>query len=201
MEVLLHEKDQQLKAVTNNRTIIHTSLKAELDKKEKEIDFLQEDKRSKISHITKELESLLRWQSSQQQKELKEKLAAGGARLGRIVVSKVGMRALESWEEGYATQDLEDRKKKLLARQALLKERLQDVMSNDDLSPSDQLEARESVQRHIYNCEQAQKELVQEEMALNDEKAAHIRALKRVASEDASRFRSKPKVCHWFDFA
>jgi len=33
-----------------------------------------------------------------------------------------------------------------------------------------------------------------EEQALNEEKGAHIRALKRVASEDASRFRSCPKL-------
>jgi hypothetical protein len=41
-----------------------------------------------------------------------------------------------------------------------------------------------------------ERELAEEEMALNDEKGAHIRALKRVASEDASRFRTRPKVCY-----
>lgn len=210
MELVLHEKDQQLKAVTNNRTIIHTSLKAELDKKEMELESIQQKQKSKILHVSQELEDLLRWKSSQQRKELKEKLASDGARLGRIVVSKVGMRALESWEEGFATHDLEHRKKKLLARQKLLQTRFNEVASQDaaiDASTTsnslllDQLEASESVQRHISNCELALKELAQEELSLNDEKAAHIRALKRVAAEDSSRFGSKPKVglCHVLD--
>ncbi|KAL3933047.1 MAG: hypothetical protein SGBAC_010568 [Bacillariaceae sp.] len=203
MELVLHEKDQQLKAVTNNRTIIHTSLKAELDKKEMELESIQQKQKSKILHVSQELEDLLRWKSSQQRKELKEKLASDGARLGRIVVSKVGMRALESWEEGFATQDLEHRKKKLLARQKLLQKRFKEVASQDaaiDASTTsnsillDQLEASESVQRHLSNCELALKELAQEELSLNDEKAAHIRALKRVAAEDSSRFGSKPKL-------
>jgi hypothetical protein len=124
---------------------------------------------------------------------------------------------VESWEEGYATKDLVARKAQQKDRLQQLQARLEQVSksnttatttdttdtttttatTNTNTSTSDKLlilEAKESVQRHLHNCQVAVRELAQEEQALNDEKGAHIRALKRVASEDASQFRSKPKV-------
>jgi tousled-like kinase len=61
-------------------------------------------------------------------------------------------------------------------------------------TPLEAMEAFESVRFHLSNVRRQEKELVLEDQTLNDEKCAHIRALKRVASEDSSRFRSRPKL-------
>jgi hypothetical protein len=218
LEQLLQDKDEQLKAVTNNKTILHTALQSALHKTKLELQQVQQTHKSKTTKTTTILEDLLRWKSSQQAKELRGKLASdGAARLGRIVVQKVGLRAVESWEEGYATKDLVARKVQQKDRLQQLQARLEQVSKSNttttattaattttatttptpNTTTSDKLlilEAKESVQRHLHNCQAALRELAQEEQALNDEKGAHIRALKRVASEDASQFRSKPKV-------
>jgi hypothetical protein len=146
------------------------------------------------------MEDLLRWKSAQQAKELRERLATDGARLGRIVYARAGMRAVESWEEGFATKDLEAHKAKLKTKRVALEGRshqLEADKENDAVHKSvlEQVEATLAVRMHLENLKKMERELAEEEMALNDEKGAHIRALKRVASEDASRFRSRPKVC------
>ena len=58
----------------------------------------------------------------------------------------------------------------------------------------DAMEAEESVTTHLSMLHKKEVELAEEERTLRAEKEAHIRELKRVASEDASRFKSRPKV-------
>jgi tousled-like kinase len=65
-------------------------------------------------------------------------------------------------------------------------------------TPLDALEALESVRLHIENVQRKLYDLEQEEKRLKDEKVEHIQALKRVASEDSSRFRQRPKVRNRF---
>lgn len=194
LQQLVKDKEEQLKAVTNNKTILHTALQAALEKTRQEMDALKKSAKDKLSETNKVLEDLLRWKSSQQAKELRDTLAANGARLGRIVYARAGMRALESWEEGYATKDLEQRKQTLKEKQKALEARAKLPLEKENASPLEAIEAREAIQMHANNLKREEEELAKEEQALNDEKGAHIRALKRVASEDASRFRSRPKV-------
>jgi tousled-like kinase len=52
----------------------------------------------------------------------------------------------------------------------------------------------EAAQIHISRLLSKASELILLEQGLNEEKGAHIRALKRVACEDASRFRCSPKL-------
>jgi tousled-like kinase len=59
-------------------------------------------------------------------------------------------------------------------------------------TPLDAREAVESVRLHVDAARKQEHDLALEERALQDEKGAHIRALKRVANEDGSRFRSRP---------
>eukprot|EP00934_Nitzschia_sp_Nitz4_P008178 Nitzschia sp. Nitz4//scaffold89_size161592//76585//79225//NITZ4_002380-RA/size161592-snap-gene-0.175-mRNA-1//-1//CDS//3329559622//8168//frame0 len=190
----LQDKDEQLKAVSNNKTILHTALQTALEKTKKELVSLQDSTKKKLTCTSQVLEELFRWKSSQQAKETRETLAANGARLGRIVYARAGMRALESWEEGYATKDLEQRKQELVERRKTLEARARQPTVTSNTSPLAVVEAKASIQMHISNLKHQEYELAKEEEALNDEKGAHIRALKRVASEDASRFRSRPKL-------
>jgi hypothetical protein len=194
LEQLLHDKDEQLKAVTNNKTILHTALQSALEKTKQELDSVRTQIQVKQTTTAAVLEDLLRWKSNQQAKDLRETLAADGARLGRIVYARAGMRALESWEEGYATKDLEHRKQALVAKREALESRSKEVENKENQNTLEAMEAHEAIQMHFENLRIQEAELAKDEEALNDEKGAHIRALKRVASEDASRFRHRPKV-------
>jgi hypothetical protein len=197
---LLQDRDEQLKAVANNRTILQSALQTALTKKSAEHDLFQQvtAKRQAISNVV--LEELLQWKSATSAKQLRERLATDGARLGRIVYARAGMRAVESWEEGYATKDLEQLKATLKSKRQALEERSNQLVADAkngtavQKSVLEQVEGTEAVRMHLENCHKRKRELAEEEMTLNDEKGAHIRALKRVASEDASRFRSRPKV-------
>jgi hypothetical protein len=206
LQQLVQDKDEQLKAVSNNKTILHTALQTALQKTKNELVHEKSQNEKRREQSSGVLEDLLRWKSTRQAKEVRETLASDGARLGRIVVSRAGMRAVESWEEGYATRDLEHRKQKLQELRRVLEERLkattmtqQQNNNNDKENHQNQnqleaIEARESLHMHLEGVHAKERELAEEEQALNDEKGAHIRALKRVASEDASRFRARPKV-------
>jgi len=218
----LQDKDEQLKAVTGNKTILHTALQQALAKTKKELQEVKESTASKTEKVNVVLEETLRWKFEKQAKELRATLSADGNRLGRIVSTRAGMRVIDSWEEGYASMDWKLRKKKfqskhraLLQKQQKLKRQLNaqaegmdktndTTTNNDSYSPSDNTttvltplevrEAQESMQMHMEALLREEKELVAEEQTLNDEKGAHIRALKRVASEDASRFRNRTKL-------
>jgi hypothetical protein len=215
LEKLLLDRDEQLKAVANNRTILQSALQTALTAKSAEHDVLKQETKKRTTISNKALEELLRWKSGQEAKQLRERLATEGARLGRIVYARAGMRAVESWEEGHATKDLEQHKKELKEKRKALEERRSNLVfehadkaHEDDVvhdghdvhvhnSVLEQVEATEAVRMHLENLQRRERDVAGEEMALNDEKGAHIRALKRVASEDASRFGSRPKVCYY----
>ena len=138
---------------------------------------------------------------------------------------------VESWEDGHASKQLQQKRSELQSKRSLLEERQKLALqaeervllqqraavtgrSNDSVqsdapmegdevpvvggveirTPLDAREAVESAKYHLSTLQGQEKELALEEKALNEEKGAHIRALKRVASEDASRFRSRPKL-------
>jgi len=246
------DKDEQLRAVSNNRTILHSALQASLQQREQEIASLQQKTSDREARTAEVLEDLVRADACQEAREIREKLAADGARLGRIVTATAPSRVpsqmlmqrvvMESWEDGHASKLLQNKRADLQARRATLVERqkaalqaeervlkqqlaspgaietLSTVIKGDPISSGESaetsntdndpiivggvevctvLDAREAIEFvhwHLSNIHQKEKELAIEEQALNDEKGAHIRALKRVASEDAPRFRNRPKL-------
>jgi len=204
LEQLCKDKDAQLKAVSNNQTILHTSLRAALSRKEKELEEFKASQESKSALATSVIEKLIRSDNSREVNELRQKLASGGARLGRIVYTRAGMRAVECWEEGNASKELQKRRAELKSKRAALERRqeearkaaehLEESKENDSAGTLAVLEAEESVRLHLDSIQQKERELAEEEEALMLEKADHIRSLKLMASEDASRFRSRPKV-------
>ena len=212
LEKMIKDKHDQLKAVSNNQTILNTALKASLCQREKEIEELRKSKERDATRSSRIIEKLIRTECSQEAKELRQKLASDGARLGRITYTRAGLRTVESWEEGHASKLLQRRKLALdtkyqvmLDRQATveraamaLSEGKEVVETIGGLTLNNALaimEAQESVRLHLDGISKQEDEIKQDEQALNNEKSEHIRALKRIASEDASRFRSRPKVC------
>jgi len=230
-----NDKDEQLKAVSNNRTILHSALQAAVRQRDQELADLQESTAEREARTRRVLEDLVRTDACQEARELRQKLAADGTRLGRIVAAPAPSRGpprllmqraiVESWEDGHASKQLQQKRSQLHAKRVVLEERQRDALQaeqrvlqlqqqqnaqvivdgdddDDDSAPVvggmeirtalDAREAVESVHYLLSNLRQQEMELAIDEQSLNDEKGAHIRALKRVASEDASRFRSRP---------
>lgn len=208
------DKEEQLKAVSNNRTMVHHALQTALSQRDDEIRSIRAraDARQVASQAA--LEELIRSEATRAARELREKLAADGARLGRMVHTRAGMRTVETWEDGHASKQLDETKlllqdkfrkmerRRIAAESAARKflEEKENELASDEVdglvvrSKLEAMEAIESVRLHLSNLRQEEKELLQTEKRLNEEKAVHIRALKRVASEDYSRFRDRPKV-------
>ena len=222
LEQLCNDKEERLKAVANNQTIIHSSLKSELLRKDKEMEEINEKYSRKTETSMKAIEELIRADAIREAKDVREKLASDSARLGRVVYSRAGLRTLESWENGYALTSIKNRRSLLVKKKEVLEKRQKDlkkivkqVQSKTVESPSevnaivtsdftdisncdiDIMASEESLRMHLTNMKKDEQKLLFEEEALEKEKIAHIRQLRRVANEDSSRFRGNLKVsCH-----
>lgn len=211
LERICQDKEEQLRAVSNNRTIVHSALQAALNKREKELASIKEEKEENDAKVRKIVEEFVKKEIDREAKDQREKLATDGARLGRIVYTRAGMRSVETWEEGYSSLQISarraelQRKRKILERRRSLAEEASNCIANGERfeefvggievkNKFDAIEAIESVRYHLENIRKEERDLSADEQSLNDEKAAHIRALKCVASEDASRFRTRPTV-------
>ena len=194
LERALADKEEQLRAVADNRSILHASLQATLQQKEREWQQAQQEQAAKDQEQRDALESLIRTQAIQQAAQLRTELAQKGTRLGRIVHTRAGLRQVETWEDGTATKSIQERQAKLKEQQKKMQDRLEAAKRDSNSSGLAQQEAIESARNHIQTLKRLEKELSVEETALYDEKMVHIRALKRVASEDASRFQDHPKL-------
>jgi hypothetical protein len=201
MEQLLSEKDAQLKAVSNNRTILQTAVQSALKQRETELKQVTLKFDAYKGQVSTVIETLMRQQAFQQVAARRERLAADATRLGRIVYARAGMRSVESWEEGTESRRLDERRDQLLAQKAELEQRQaktteQEAVENQGhpSTPIDALEAKESVRYHLETVQRKLRELETEAKRLKQEKIEHLQAWKRQASEDASRFRDRPKV-------
>lgn len=191
----LEEKTSQLKAVSNNQTIIHAQLKKTLQQKEQEILSLKEDMKRRDTKIRDKLEEMIRKESAREHEELRQKLASDGARLGRWVYNWVGMRRETVWEDGTAFKACEKKRRELVRKRSILEQKLKDGSATvATLDAMERQEFEQSIRIHLNELQRMEMELKQEENALNVEKNAHKLALKQVANEDYSHFKSKPKL-------
>jgi len=198
----LNEKASQLKAVSNNQTIIHSQLKKALHQRQEEINSLMEDIEKKNAKTCDALEALIRKDSARGQAELRQKLASDGGRLGRWIYSRVGMRMEPIWEDGSMLKACKKKRAELKMKRDVLETRLRvgfksfgDVSGNKEgVDAMEREEFEQSITVHLDELERAERELQQEEDSLYKEKNSHKMALKQVASEDGSRFQSRPKV-------
>jgi len=194
----LEEKSSQLKAVSNNQTIVHAQLRAQLQQREKEMALFKTETMNRESRKDQVIEDFIRKEAIRESVELRQKIASDGARLGRWVSTRVGMRVEPIWEDGHANLKLKKRRQELKIRRALLEERSKSKLTassdNEDVDPLDKEEFEASLQLHWSELEREEKELRKEEEALVMEKNTHKMALKQIANEDSSRFSQRPKV-------
>ena len=218
LEKLLAEKEQVLNAVSNNQTIIQNRLKSTLLLKENEMQKMQKDADEKQQTLDRSLsiiESLTREDNLRKSNDLRQTLATDGARLGKIVHTRTNLgMSVESWEDGDAFILLRKRKQQFHEKRKyfhrLKQQQQQQSNQENNSSPSisssvennnhkpiislQRLEDRDSLRRKLSELEKEEIDIAREEKNLKKEKSSHIRALKRLASEDNSKFRSKPKV-------
>lgn len=211
LEQLFLDRNEQLKAVSNNQTIMHTALRQSVYRLEQEVESMNKSKTTYELQTATVIEKLVRSESAREAKELRDILASDGARLGRIVYTRAGMRAVESWEDGYAFKALKSRSIEIEIRREALTKRQEDAKraakeleqkknGGDEfgtlvvMDALGVMEAQESSDVHMEAVKRQEIALTEEEQALNDEKANHIRAWKRLQSEEESRFRSRPRV-------
>jgi hypothetical protein len=229
LEQACQEKEEKLKTVLNNRTIQYATLQASLAQKDAALQQSWQSHQDFSGRTRTVLERLYAQEAERDAAALRQRLANTGARLGRLVHSRAGMRMVETWHEGPARQELmeqrqalQQQRQNLERRQAAAKRAMKQAGARHDkddgsakegtlnnTSPDqevltvggieirtqfDAIEAMESVRYHLSVIRKEEKELITAEQKLEDEKVMHIRALKRVSSEDASRFRSRPKA-------
>ena len=191
----LNEKTSQLKAVSNNQTIIHTRLKKALQERDEELKSLKVESVQKNEKLCNALEAFIRKESVRQHAELRQKLASGGTRLGRWVYNWTGMRRETVWEDGQALQACQKKRKEMKRKRDVLENRLKEGSKHlGDLDAMEQEEFGQSISIHLDELERAEIELKKEEESLAAEKNAHKLALKQVTNEDYSKFKSNPKV-------
>jgi hypothetical protein len=220
----LEEATSHNKAIKNNQTMVTLQLQATLKNRTAQLEELKQDSNARMTKAMNVIEHLVREESLRKAQELRQKLASDGARLGRLVASRVhgGMRShpIESWEDGNEPKLLKSRRGELRKKRDRLEKRWAElnlmemnhvavkdnaaltladgeVSNAHDDRPMDDLErfeARETIRMHLEEVKREERKLDEEERTLNLEKRAHVRTLKLVANEDASKFRPRHKV-------
>src|SRR5210317_1915306 len=205
--------------------MISTNLQRQLKSMKQELESVRRETNVKATKAMTVVETLVREESIRAAKELRQQLASDGARLGRLVSSRVGLRSHDHWEDGHDPLVVKQRKAELKQKREAL-ERRREELSKTSLEPEarasqhtnqstdtileseasnsqsdlsmmnefDRFEANETIKMHLDEVRREEAKLNDQERALQIEKQAHVRALKRVASEDSSKFRLKYKV-------
>lgn len=220
----LEDANARNNSIKNNQTMISTNLQRQLKSLKSELETVRCETHVKTSKAMEVIEKLIREESIREAKNLRQKLASDGARLGRLVSSRVGMRSHDHWEDGHDPLVLKHRKAELKMKREALERRREDLAkaqassgvkspersagtmldseasnNHNDLAQMndfDLFEANETIKMHLDAVRREEAKLNEEERALQIEKQSHVRALKRVASEDSSKFRLKHKVSY-----
>ena len=222
----LEDANARNNSIRNNQTMISTNLQRQLKSLKTELESVRCENTVKTTKAMDIIEKLVREESIREAKDLRQKLASDGARLGRLVSSRVGLRSHDHWEDGHDPLVVKLRKAELKKKREALERRREDlskaqqahsnnraVMSPErstdtmldseasnnyhdlaQMNDFDRFEASETIKMHLDEVRREEAKLNEEERALHTEKQGHVRALKRVASEDSSKFRLKHKV-------
>ena len=249
----LDEANSRNDAIRNNQTLISAELQRRLRRRESELVETQRSFETRMVGVMCAMERLVREGSDRESLELRQRLATDGARLGRLVTTRVSSvgggggggpmtvrsshatTMIETWEDGHAPLALRMRRNELRSRREGLEREWQEIrkvmdkaddftslslpssitnniqlgeedggnessnsQTNDEMrvlnDNLDRMEVMETMRMHLEELRKKEMELDSEERALNIEKRTHVRALKLVSNEDASKFRTRRKV-------
>lgn len=145
----LDEANSRNDAIRNNQTLISAELQRRLRHRESEFVETQRTFETRMVGVMSAMERLVREGSDREGLELRQRLATDGARLGRLVTSRVSSvgggggvvrssqatTMIETWEDGHAPLALRMRRNELRSRREELEREWQDirkVMDNAD---------------------------------------------------------------------
>ncbi|KAL3766982.1 hypothetical protein ACHAWO_004956 [Cyclotella atomus] len=215
LEKQLAEATSQNLAIKNNQTMLTLQLQATVKRQSMELQQVKSDSKSRHNKSMDVIEKLITDESLRKSAELRQQLASDGARLGRLVTARSRgriQRAIETWEDGEEPTKLKRRREELKRRREVLEKRWGDLARYDGATsiseafdgetsnserPMDDLEkfeAQETIRMHLEELKREERKLDEEDRALTIEKRKHIRTLKLVANEDASKFRFRHKL-------
>jgi hypothetical protein len=123
----LDEANARNDAIRNNQTLMGAELQRRLKRREAELEEVRRVHEARISVAHGAMERLVREGSEREGRELRQKLASDGARLGRLTTTRVGgggagmMRShhttsIETWEDGHAPIAIRTRRTELRTR-------------------------------------------------------------------------------------
>ena len=116
-------------SIKNNQTLLSTNLQRQLKNQKVELEKVRNDSDTKMTKAMEVMEKLVRDESIRESNELRQKLASDGARLGRLVSSRIssgnGMRSqiIESWEDGSAPSAVKMKREELRIKRDELERR------------------------------------------------------------------------------
>ena len=127
-------------SIRNNQTLISTNLQRQLKNQKIEYDKLRDECNGKMEKAMVIVEQFVRDESVRQLADLRQKLASDGARLGRLVSSRVSSnnggsmmmggrtQFIESWEDGHAPKRLKMKRDELRTRREELERRKNELL-------------------------------------------------------------------------
>ena len=168
--------------------------------------------KQKESAAAKIFEKVMREKASRDALDARKKLASESVRLGEIVVvhsRSIRNSVTEIWKDGHAFKSLHEemgllierkesleKQKKTLERErrGLMKEfkKLSEPEQEDWFEPLDFVERQESVREALGQLKDKEIFISEERKKLESEKKLHVREIKRIQSEDQSRFNKHP---------
>jgi len=133
----LEEANARNNSIKNNQTLISANLQRQLKNQKSEMEQVRCENTTRMTKAVDIMERFVREESIREAKELRQKLASDGARLGRLVTSRVaggmGIRShatmIESWEDGHAPKMLKARKAELRAKREGLERRREELVT------------------------------------------------------------------------
>jgi hypothetical protein len=127
LEKSVKEKNEQLEIVHSNRSILHTSLKTALEKKEQELRQLRRTMEERVAALERVLDQYILKDKALELKALRQTLANNAARLGRFVYTRTLHGTMESWESGEAMVALKRQREELKVKREILEQRQKDA--------------------------------------------------------------------------
>jgi len=210
-------KNQQdeINSIRNNTTIETMTLRKVLERKEDEIKEMQQKADQLTNKSVKAvtiIESLMIEKKSRDALERKQRLTSNDARLGKFVYTRSGLHSGKSWEHGHTKKAIEQKKAELRRKKEELeirKKRMDEAVQLKESKLAElgdfkheskislEVEIVEAVEAHYFKLSRLEEKIAEvgeEEKALHKERDIHVRELKKIESEEMSRFKHKGKV-------
>lgn len=143
----LEEANARNNSIKNNQTLISANLQRQLKFVKAELEEVKLENKARQCKAMEAMEKFVRDESMREAKELRQSLASDGARLGKLLFSRVGShhhhhhhgggmmgglvrssQPIETWEDGHAPKMIKSRRSELKAEKERLEKRMEELV-------------------------------------------------------------------------